>query len=119
MAQKSADRPCVSPPSPSSPGIGRHRRHHHATDARERWHRQRLQCRDDGARALRAVFSSHDNWLSLSEVERDEWRGYFDRMLECLQRLGYTPERNPWSLLLEDLRTGAGPSDEEGRSARK
>ena len=36
------------------------------------------------------------------ESERDEWRGYFDRMLERLHRLGYTPERNPWSILLED-----------------
>ena len=38
---------------------------------------------------------------NLSEAERDEWRGYFDRMLERLHRLGYTPERNPWSILLE------------------
>jgi hypothetical protein len=30
---------------------------------------------DDAARALRAVFSSHDNWLNLSEAQRDEWRG--------------------------------------------
>jgi hypothetical protein len=56
---------------------------------------------------LRAVFSSHDNWLSLSKAERDEWRGYFDRMLEWLHQRGYTPERNPWSVLLEDLTTGA------------
>jgi hypothetical protein len=83
-----------------------------ATDGGERWHRERLQCRDDGARALRAVFSSYDNWLDLSEVERDEWRGYFDRMLERLHLLGYTPERNPCSMLLEALTTGAGPSDE-------
>jgi hypothetical protein len=113
MAQKSADRRCVSAPRPSSSEIGRHRYHHHATDGRERWHRQRLQCRDDGARALRAVFSSHDIWLSLSEAERDEWRGYFDRMLEWLQQLGYTPERNPWSMLLEDSTAGAGRSNQE------
>jgi hypothetical protein len=43
--------------------------------------------RDDGARALRAAFSSHDIWPNLSEVERDEWRGYFDRMLEWLHHL--------------------------------
>jgi hypothetical protein len=36
------------------------------------------QCRDVGARALRPIFSSDDNWLSLSEAERDEWRGYFE-----------------------------------------
>jgi hypothetical protein len=65
---------------------------------------QKLQCRDDAARALRAVFSSHDNWPNLTEAERDERRGYFDRMIERLHRLGYTPERNPWSILLEDLR---------------
>jgi hypothetical protein len=46
--------------------------------------------RDDAARALRAIFSSDDNWPNLSEAERDEWRGYFDRMLEQLHRLGYT-----------------------------
>jgi hypothetical protein len=50
---------------------------------------------------MRAVFSSYDNWLDLSETERDEWRGYFDRMLERLRLLGYTPERNPCSILLE------------------
>ena len=71
-----------------------------------------MRCRDDGARALRAVFSSHDNWLSLSEAERDEWRGYFDRMLESLHLLGYTSERNPCSVLLEGFTTGADPSDE-------
>jgi hypothetical protein len=41
------------------------------------------------ARALRAVFSSHDIWLDLSEVERDEWRGYLDRMLGWLHHFGY------------------------------
>ena len=105
MAQKRAARPCAPPRNASS----RDRRHH-APDGGEGWHRQRLQCRDDGARALRAIFSSHDNWPSLSEAERDEWRGYFSRMLACLHHLGYTPERNPCSMLLEDL-TGAGPSD--------
>jgi hypothetical protein len=103
----------VPTPSPRSRDRGRRRSpDRHAADDGERWYRQRLQCRDDGARALRAVFSSHDNWLSLSEAERDEWRGYFDRMLEWLHHLGYTPERNPWSMLLEGLTTGAGPSDE-------
>jgi hypothetical protein len=72
-----------------------------ATDGGEQCYPQRQQCRDDGARALRAVFSSHDIWLDLSEVERDEWRAYFDRMLECLQRLGYSAEHNPCSMLLE------------------
>jgi hypothetical protein len=28
--------------------------------------------RDDAARALRAAFSSNDNWPNLSEAERDE-----------------------------------------------
>jgi hypothetical protein len=64
------------------------------------------------ARALRAVFSSHDNWLNLSEAERDEWRGYFDRMLEWLRHFGYTPERNPWSMLLEGLTCAAASADE-------
>ena len=72
-----------------------------------------MRCRDDGARALRAVFSSHDNWLSLSEAERDEWRGYFDRMLEGLHQLGYTPERNPWSV------APGGLDDWSGRRQRK
>jgi hypothetical protein len=75
--------------------------------------------RDDGARALRAVFSSHDNWPNLSEVERDEWRCYFERMLEWLHHLGYTPERNPCSMLLEDLTFGAGPPTRKRFSARK
>ena len=35
-----------------------------------------------------------------------------DGMLERLHRLGYTPERNPWSVLLEDLRVGAPRPDE-------
>jgi hypothetical protein len=68
--------------------------------------------RDAGARALRAVFSSNDNWLSLSEAERDEWRGYFDRMLEWLHKFGCTPERNPWSMLLKGSATAGDPSDE-------
>ena len=76
-----------------------------------KWRWQMSQCRDDGARALRAVFSSHDNWRNLSEAERDEWRAYFDRMLEWLRHLGYTPERNPCSMLLGDD-CHAGPSDE-------
>ena len=119
MAQKSADRPCVRPPSPSSRDRGRRSHDHDAINGGEQWHSQRLQCRDDGARALRAVFSSHDNWLSLSEAERDEWRGYFDRMLERLHHLGYTPERNPWSMLLGGFTVGAGRSEEERRSPRK
>jgi hypothetical protein len=68
------------------------------------------QGRDVGARALRAVFSSNDNWLSLSEAERDEWRGYFDRMVDWLHRFGCTPERNPWSVLLEGSATAGDPS---------
>lgn len=76
--------------------------------------RRRLkgQSRDVGARALRAVFSSNDNWLSLTEAERDEWRGYFERMLEWLHQFGCKPERNPWSILLEDSATAGDPSDE-------
>jgi hypothetical protein len=109
MAQKSADRRWLSPPGPSLRDGGRRRADRRATDD-ERLYLDRLQCRDDGARALRAVFSSHDNWANLSEAERDEWRGYFDRMLEWLQRLGYTPERNPWSLLA-GLTPGTGTSD--------
>jgi hypothetical protein len=109
MAQKSADRRWLSPPGPSLRDGGRRRPDRRATDD-ERLHRDWRQCRDDGARALRAVFSSHDNWANLSEAERDEWRGYFDRMLEWLQRLGYTPERNPWSMLA-GLTPGTGTSD--------
>jgi hypothetical protein len=108
MTQKNADSQTLSSPRSSSSDHNRH-----ATDGGERWRRQRLQCRDDGARALRAVFSSRDNWLNLSEAERDEWRGYFDRMLEWLHHLGYTPERNPWSMLLGGFTAGAGPSDED------
>ena len=107
MRQKSARRPCA--PAPILRSRDRSRDASHGDDLR---HRQRLQCRDDGARALRAVFSFHDNWLSLSEAERDEWRAYFDRMLERLHELGYTPERNPWSMLLEGSTTGAGLSEE-------
>lgn len=113
MAHKSRDRPCV-PVQGSTPRDHERRgspEHRTADACKDRQH-QRLRCRDDGARALRAVFSSHDNWLSLSEAERDEWRGYFDRMLEWLQHLGYTPERNPWSILLEGFTTGAGGAAE-------
>jgi len=112
VTQKNADRPWVPTPSPRSRDRGRRSPDRRAAHGGERWYRQGLQCRDDGARALRAVFSSHDNWLNLSEAERDEWRGYFDRMLEWLHHLGYTPERNPWSMLLKGLTTGAGSSDE-------
>jgi hypothetical protein len=116
MRRKSADSPWMPPgaasPSPSSRDCGRHSHDRHVIDRGERWDGQRSQFRDDGARAMRAVFSSHDNWLDLSEAERDEWRGYFDRMLEGLRHLGYTPERNPWSMLLQDLTLGADPSDE-------
>jgi hypothetical protein len=45
--------------------------------------------------------SSNDNWLNLSEAERDEWRGYFDRMLEGLHRLGYAMARDRWSTPFE------------------
>ena len=117
MAQRSADRARAPRPIPISRDRGRSH-DHHATD-RARWDLQRLQCRDDAARALRAVFSSHDNWSNLSEAEREEWRGYFDGMLERLHRLGYTPERNPWSVLLEDLRSAANRADERTRLARE
>ena len=55
----------------------------------------------------------NDNWLSLSEAERDEWRGYLDRMLEWLHRFGCTPERNPCSLLLERSWRGADFANEK------
>jgi hypothetical protein len=102
MAAKSA-----RAPSPCSRDSSRG-----AISGGEGWHHQRQQCRDDGARALRAVFSSHDNWLNLSEAERDEWRGYFDRMLEWLHRFGCTPERNPCSMLLEGSTTARHRSEE-------
>jgi hypothetical protein len=91
----------------------------YAQNLRSRHHRaqrccpQRQQCRDDGARALRAVFSSHDIWPNLSEVERDAWRGYFDRMLGWLHHLGYTAEHNPCSALLEGSTTSIESSNEE------
>ena len=109
MAGDRRERPCV--PARGSISRDRERRRtleYCAVDACEERQHQRLRCRDDGARALRAVFSSHDNWVSLSEAERDEWRGYFDRMLEWFRHRGYTPERNPWSVLLEDWTRGAG-----------
>lgn len=112
MAQDSADSPWGHPKAPSSGDRGHRSHDHQAANGGEEWHRQMLQCRDDGARALRAVFSSHDNWLGLGEAERDEWRGYFERMLEWLHHLGYTSERNPCSMLLEDLTTGTDSSDE-------
>ena len=107
MAQNSADRPPARAPNPRSRGRSRH-----AANCGERGLGRSQQCRDDGARALRAVFSSHDNWLNLSEAERDEWRGYFDRMLEWLQHFGYTPERNPSPMLLEGLTAAAASADE-------
>jgi hypothetical protein len=33
-------------------------------------------------------------------------------MVEWLHHLGYTPKRNPWSILLEDSTAGADPSDQ-------
>ena len=107
MAQKSAGRPPARAPNPCS--RDRNRR---PTTGGERWYCRSQQCRDDGARALRAVFSSHDNWLNLGEAERDEWRGYFDRMLEWLHQFGCTPERTPWSMLLDGSATATDPSDE-------
>ena len=112
MAQKSADSPWPRPTAPNSGDRGPRSHDYHAANGGKDPHRQRSQYRDDGARALRAVFSSNDNWLNLPETQREEWRGYFDRMLERLRRLGYTSERNPCSMLLEDLTTGEGPSDE-------
>lgn len=85
-----------------------------ATGGGEQWRHERSHYRDGGARALRAVFSSQDNWPNLSEAERDEWRGYFDRMLQWLHHLGHTPNRNPWSVLLEGSMADAGPCDEAG-----
>jgi hypothetical protein len=106
MVAMSAGRTWVRAPNPRSKDSGRG-----ATTGGEGWHRIG-QCRDDGARALRAVFSSNDNWRNLHEAERDEWRGYFDRMLEWLHEFGYTPERNPWSMLLEGSATARESSDE-------
>ena len=103
MRRKRPESPRVPPPRSSLQRREHRGRDHHATDGGEVWHRERLQCRDDGARALRAVFSSDDNWLDLTEAERDEWRGYFDRMVEGLHLFGYTPEHNPCSVLLEAL----------------
>jgi len=74
--------------------------------------------RDDAARALRAVFSSDDNWSNLSEAERDEWRGYFDRMLEWLHRLGYATNRELWSMPSES-RQPTAPSRTQRRRVRK
>jgi hypothetical protein len=37
----------------------------------------------------------------MSEAERDEWRGYFDGMLEQLRHLGYSADRNLWMMLQE------------------
>jgi hypothetical protein len=96
MAQESAVRPWVR-----ASNLRSRDRPDLATDCGERGDPQRQQCRDDGGRALRAVFSSHDIWLDLGEVEREEWRGYFDRMLKWLHHFGYTPERNPCSMLLD------------------
>ena len=103
MRRKRPESPRVPPPRPSLQRREHRGCDHHATDGGEVWHRERLQCRDDGARALRAVFSSYDNWLDLTEAERDEWRGYFDRMVQGLHLFGYTPEHNPCSMLLEAL----------------
>jgi hypothetical protein len=69
--------------------------------------------RDDAARALRAIFSSDDNWPDLSEAERDEWRGYFDRMLEQLRRLGYTMTHKQCSTLVGGLPPGERSPGEE------
>jgi hypothetical protein len=66
-----------------------------------------------------SLFSSHDIWLDLSEVERDEWRGYFDRMLGWLHHFGYTPERNPCSMLLEGSTTGTEFSKRGSAVTRK
>ena len=107
MAQKGAGRPPARAPNPCSRD-----RNRCATNRGERRYCRSQQCRDDGARALRAVFSSHDNWLNLGEAERDEWRCYFDRMLEWLHHFGYTPERNPSPMLLEGLTTAAASADE-------
>lgn len=105
MAGRSADRRCARAPNPrSSDSRGA------SNGGKRSYHKGH--CRDVGARALRAVFSSNDNWLSLSEAERDEWRGYFDRMLEWLHHFGYTPERNPSPMLLEGLTAAAASADE-------
>ena len=64
--------------------------------------------RDDAARALRAVFSSYDNWPNLSEAERDEWRCYIDGMLQSLRCLGYAIDRESWAMRSEN--TAAHPS---------
>ena len=75
--------------------------------------------RDDAARALRAVFSSDDNWPNLSEAERDEWRSYFDRMLEWLHRLGYATNRELWSMPSKGRRPATAPPRTQRRSVRK
>ena len=40
-------------------------------------------------------------------------------MLERLHRLGYTSERNPWSVLLEDLGSAANRADEQDASGSR
>lgn len=59
-----------------------------------------------GRRALPAAFPSGDTWPNLSKAERDEWRGYFDGMLEGMHLL--KPERAPWLTMLG----GAGCFDD-------
>jgi hypothetical protein len=116
MAQKSAGSPWNRrPQTPTPREQGRQRHDRKAIIGGEEWLRLMSQCRDDGGRALRAVFSFHDNWPNLSEAERDEWRGYFDRMLEWLHHLSYTSEHNPCSLLLEGL---SGPYQTRGRRSK-
>jgi hypothetical protein len=73
----------------------------------------RRNLRDDGARALRGAFSSNDNWRNLSEAERDEWRGYFDRMLKRLHRLGYAIDHERWSIQLDASPSGKRSSDDQ------
>jgi hypothetical protein len=113
MAQKSA-----APAWVRAPNLRSRNRSGPATHGGERCYRQRQQCRDDGARALRAVFSSHDNWPHLSEAERDEWRGYFNRMVGWLRQFGYTPERNPCSMLLEGSTAAIESSNEKRPDAQ-
>lgn len=87
MPRKRLDSPRAPPPSSILEDRERRSGHHHAIYRAKVGIVKGFNANE--ARALRAVFSSYDNWPDLSETERDEWRGYFDRMLERLQLLGY------------------------------
>ena len=63
--------------------------------------------------------SSGDNWPNLSEAERDEWRSYFDRMLEWLHRLGYATNRELSFMQSEGRRPATASPRAQHRSDRE